>query len=323
MIDTPDELYYNPSTRTLYADNFSGAMPSLTEGEAVKLTTDNNTTKIDVDFSKNTDIVTTLLDHDTLLVSNTSNALKTIRADLLKSDIRLTAGDNLSYGTDSNSNRLSLDSTIQNTNLNSGCAWNGDLILASKLSNGEVSDAEFQNLDGVSSAILQDNMKGIASGVCGLDSNGFVPTSNLPASIDDIRNFANVAAFPEIGETPPPEAGIIYVALGSKESYRWNGLTSGTNADVYTEITNGLVLGTGLGTAFEGSAGAANTTAIAGKQDALTATSTSGIFIDASDNIDIDLTKTNLALAFNDNELMLIQKSNGSVCRLRLKLLSK
>ena len=106
LIDTPDELYYNPSTRTLYADNFSGAMPSLTEGEAVKLTTDNNTTKIDVDFSKNTDILTTLLDHGTLLVSNTSNALKTIRADLLKSDIRLTAGDNLSYGTDSNSNRL-------------------------------------------------------------------------------------------------------------------------------------------------------------------------------------------------------------------------
>ena len=63
-------------------------------------------------------------------------------------------------------------------------------------------------------------MKGVANGVCSLDTNGFVPTANLPASIDDIRNFANVAAFPEIGETPPSEAGIIYVALDSKKSYR-------------------------------------------------------------------------------------------------------
>ena len=29
LIDTPDELYYNPSTKTLHADNFQEAYPVL------------------------------------------------------------------------------------------------------------------------------------------------------------------------------------------------------------------------------------------------------------------------------------------------------
>ena len=247
------ELYYNPSTKTLHADNFSGGIPSLIEGEGIKLTTADNRTIIDVNFDANTATTTTVSNTDALLLQDGLGFLKTITGTDLKADLKTGAGDNLSYGTGSNINKLNLDPNISNTSLDNNCSWNGNLISAPKISNGSVSDAEFQRLNGLTSSILQTSDKGADSGVCALDSNGFVPTANLPASIDDIRNFADVAAFPEIGEDPPPEAGIIYVALDSRKSYRWNGLASGTNAQVYTEITNGLVLGTGAGTAFEGS----------------------------------------------------------------------
>ena len=79
LIDSnPDDLFYNPSTKTLHADNFSGGIPSLIEGEAIKLTTANNSTKIDVNFSKNTDVITSIQDTDRLLISNNNNALKTV-----------------------------------------------------------------------------------------------------------------------------------------------------------------------------------------------------------------------------------------------------
>ena len=47
----PGELYYNPGTKTLHCDRFSGGIPSLIEGEAIELTTTDNQTQIDVNFS--------------------------------------------------------------------------------------------------------------------------------------------------------------------------------------------------------------------------------------------------------------------------------
>ena len=139
----PGELYYNPSTKTLHCDRFLGGIPSLIESEAIELTTSDDQTKIDVNFSKNTDSITSLVDDDTHLISNNSNELKTISRENLETDLKPTANDNLSYGTGVNSNQLNLNSTIENTALDSGCSWNGNLILASKLSNGLVSDSEF------------------------------------------------------------------------------------------------------------------------------------------------------------------------------------
>lgn len=48
--------------------------------------------------------------------------------------------------------------------------------------------------------------------------NGKVPADFLPSYVDDILEFANVAAFPAIGET-----GKIYLALDSNVTYRWGG----------------------------------------------------------------------------------------------------
>lgn len=53
--------------------------------------------------------------------------------------------------------------------------------------------------------------------------------SYLPSYIDDVLEFANLAAFPVTGES-----GKIYVAIDSSKQYRWTG-------SVYLQITNGLI----------------------------------------------------------------------------------
>jgi hypothetical protein len=60
--------------------------------------------------------------------------------------------------------------------------------------------------------------KGAVSGYAGLDGSGKVPAAQLPAYVDDVLEFANVAAFPATGTV-----GIIYVALDTNRVYRWSG----------------------------------------------------------------------------------------------------
>jgi hypothetical protein len=65
---------------------------------------------------------------------------------------------------------------------------------------------------------------------------GLVPSSQLPSYVDDVLEYANLAALPATGE-----AGKIYVALDNNKIYRWSG-------SVYTEVspTVGTVWG-GIG----------------------------------------------------------------------------
>jgi hypothetical protein len=51
----------------------------------------------------------------------------------------------------------------------------------------------------------------------------------LPSYVDDVEEYANLAAFPGTGET-----GKIYVALDTNKTYRWSG-------SVYIQITSGAV----------------------------------------------------------------------------------
>lgn len=57
---------------------------------------------------------------------------------------------------------------------------------------------------------------------------GKVPASQLPSYVDDVLEYANLAAFPVTGET-----GKIYVAIDTGNSYRWSG-------SVYTKISQPL-----------------------------------------------------------------------------------
>ncbi len=71
--------------------------------------------------------------------------------------------------------------------------------------------------------------KGVADGYASLDGSGKVPSAQLPSYVDDIVEYANLAAFPGTGET-----GKIYVALDSNKIYRWSG-------SAYVEVSSGGV----------------------------------------------------------------------------------
>lgn len=68
--------------------------------------------------------------------------------------------------------------------------------------------------------------KGEANGYASLDSTGKVPSTQLPSYVDDVLEFANLAAFPGTGES-----GKVYIALDTNKVYRWGGST-------YVEITS-------------------------------------------------------------------------------------
>jgi hypothetical protein len=53
-----------------------------------------------------------------------------------------------------------------------------------------------------------------------LNSSSKIDSTYLPSYVDDVLEFANLAAFPPTGDT-----GIIYVALDTNKCYRWSGST--------------------------------------------------------------------------------------------------
>lgn len=68
--------------------------------------------------------------------------------------------------------------------------------------------------------------KGVAGGYAGLDGTGKVPAAQLPAYVDDVLEYANLAAFPGAGTT-----GVLYVPLDTNKVYRWSG-------SAYVEISS-------------------------------------------------------------------------------------
>lgn len=84
---------------------------------------------------------------------------------------------------------------------------------------------------------------GVASGVATLDTNGKVPSSQLPSYVDDVLEYTSKTGFPTTGET-----GKIYVATDTNLTYRWGG-------SAYVEISASLALGETSSTAYRGDRG--------------------------------------------------------------------
>ena len=84
---------------------------------------------------------------------------------------------------------------------------------------------------------------GQANGIATLDSTGKVPSSQLPAFVDDVLEFATRSDFPATGES-----GKIYVALDTNLTYRWSGST-------YVEISQSIALGETHSSAYYGDYG--------------------------------------------------------------------
>ena len=84
---------------------------------------------------------------------------------------------------------------------------------------------------------------GVADGVATLDGNGKVNSAQLPAYVDDVLEYANLAAFPVTGTS-----GIVYVAADTNVTYRWSG-------SAYVVIGSDLALGETSSTAYRGDRG--------------------------------------------------------------------
>ena len=87
------------------------------------------------------------------------------------------------------------------------------------------------------------SLKGADNGLAELDGNGTVPAAQLPSYVDDVVEYANLAAFPGTGES-----GKIYVALDTNLTYSWGGSS-------YVEISQSLALGETSSTAYRGDRG--------------------------------------------------------------------
>ena len=72
---------------------------------------------------------------------------------------------------------------------------------------------------------------------------GKIPASQLPAYVDDVLEFANLASFPATGEI-----GKIYIAIDTNLTYRWGGSS-------YVVMSSSLALGETSSTAYRGDRG--------------------------------------------------------------------
>lgn len=67
---------------------------------------------------------------------------------------------------------------------------------------------------------LLKGLNGQPGGFASLNSNGKVPSNQLPSYVDEIEEYSSRSAFPVSGET-----GIIYLALDTGSTYRWGETT--------------------------------------------------------------------------------------------------
>jgi hypothetical protein len=165
-------------------------------------------------------------------ITNLSNAINSTNNNVAN------LGSNLGNLTNSVSNISNTVNTI-----------NGSYLTASSttitnLSNGiNATNNNVANLTNVVANKVNSSLVGANNGLATLDATGKVPSGQLPSFVDDVLEYANLAAFPVTGET-----GKIYVALDTNLTYRWGG-------SVYVEISPSLALGNTSTTAFRGDLG--------------------------------------------------------------------
>ena len=103
--------------------------------------------------------------------------------------------------------------------------------LDDSITNGVTDRAPSQNAVFDALALkVNTSLLGAVSGVATLDGAGKVPSAQLPSYVDDVLEYANLAAFPVTGET-----GKIYLAIDTGLIYRWSG-------SIYVQVGGGSVV---------------------------------------------------------------------------------
>lgn len=101
---------------------------------------------------------------------------------------------------------------------------------------------------------IASTAKGASNGVAELDSNGLVPSSQLPSYVDDVieayYNTSNDTFYTEstYEHAITPESDKIYIDLTTNKTYRWGGST-------YVTIGSDLAIGETSTTAYRGDRG--------------------------------------------------------------------
>lgn len=156
----------------------------------------------------------------------TSGFLKKTAADTwsLDTNTYLTGNQSITISGDaSGSGATSITLTLANSGVTAGTYNNVTVDAKGRVTSGSnVSYLTGINSSQVTTALgfTPENSanKGVANGYASLDSGGKVPSAQLPSFVDDVLEYANLAAFPGTGETAK-----IYVALDTNKTYRWSG----------------------------------------------------------------------------------------------------
>ena len=131
---------------------------------------------------------------------------------------------------------------------------------------------------------ISTTAKGTSNGVAELDSNGKVPSSQLPSFVDDVvegyyktdnDRFYEESTFTILIE---PVAGKSWVDIPTNKSYRWTG-------SVYVRVDEGVQIGETSDTAYAGNKGKANADAIAAIKDGTSIDSFGDVEIALADKI--------------------------------------
>lgn len=184
----------------------------------------------------NLDAITTLQGYfesgkaKTAKVADTANALTTPIA------VELTGGVTGKVESWDGSSNLSINTTIGKVN----AATTADKAIAD--GDGNTIKTTYATKNEVKNIT---DAKGVAGGYASLDSDGKVPSSQLPSYVDDILEYSSLSNFPATGES-----GKIYVAIDTNKTYRWG-------SSSYVEISASLALGETDSTAYSGAAGKA------------------------------------------------------------------
>jgi hypothetical protein len=100
-----------------------------------------------------------------------------------------------------------------------------------KITVGAATSTEAGYLSGVTSSIqtqlnnkISTGLIGAANGVASLDAVGKIPTAQIPGSVDDVLEAANLAALNALSATEKM-SNRLYVALDTNVTYRWSGST--------------------------------------------------------------------------------------------------
>ena len=224
--------------------SFSGSYNDLTDKPTIPsvgngtITVNQNGTKVG-EFSTNQSTNTAIN-----LTNTTYDVATSSKLGLIKSgtDITVDSSGNVSVNDDSHNHVISNVDGLQSA-------------LDGKAASSHTHDDRYYTESEINTKLnskLNTSLKGSASGLAELDSNGKVPSAQLPSFVDDVIEgyLYNGKFYKESAHTTviTGESGKIYIDLATNKTYRWSGST-------FVVVSDTLALGETSTTAYRGDRG--------------------------------------------------------------------